>query len=53
MAPSTRFAAGGHAPNAVRLSLGAPESAAQLETALNVVMNLLARVPRAGELATV
>lgn len=53
VAPSTRFAAGDHTPNAIRLSLGAPESAAQLETALHVVMNLLARIPRAAELAMV
>lgn len=53
VAPSTRFAPGDDAPNAIRLSLGAPQSAAQLETALHVVMNLLARVPRAAELAMV
>ena len=53
VAPSTRFAAGGGTPNAIRLSLGAPESASQLEAGLHVVMDLLARVPRAAELAMV
>jgi DNA-binding transcriptional MocR family regulator len=51
--PSSRFAAGDDTPNAVRLSIGAPATAAQLETALQIVTNLLDRAPRAAGVATV
>jgi DNA-binding transcriptional MocR family regulator len=49
VAPSTRFAISDDAPNAIRLSVGAPASAAELETGLQVVAALLEKAPRGAE----
>jgi DNA-binding transcriptional MocR family regulator len=53
VAPSSRFALGEGRHNAIRVSIGATESASRLETALQILSALLDRAPRPTDVVMV